>query len=273
MRAHDGEFGRKAALVLDQRSARGPQRAEQRGRASHRALKIHVHLPSRNIPSRCRWRRYAAALPTHEGPAERICARALSGTARCDFNARRTRDRHATAHARHSTCLAPTVPRCLDVPTLFARAARVNRPDSERVGSLDTAARPLRRPLVRSARDALMGETNTGLRALLTSPAIYEAVQRLMGAEQGRRAFVATYMAPKAGDRILDVGCGPAELAALSPGRHLCRVRSQPRLYRAREAALRRPRHVLRQALRAGGRGDIAGVRHRPPESRVAPSR
>jgi SAM-dependent methyltransferase len=104
-----------------------------------------------------------------------------------------------------------------------------------------------------------MGETNTGLRALLTSPAIYEAVQRLMGAEQGRRAFVATYMAPKAGDRILDVGCGPAELLRYLPD--VTYVGFDPN-----------PAYIDRAKQRFGDRATFFARRYEPADAATLPA-
>ncbi len=47
-------------------------------------------------------------------------------------------------------------------------------------------------------------------RRLLEVPWIYNTFQKLAGAERTRREFVAQYIAPLKGQRVLDVGCGPA---------------------------------------------------------------
>jgi hypothetical protein len=57
-----------------------------------------------------------------------------------------------------------------------------------------------------------MAEVTTGLRGLLARPKLYVALQRLMGTEKELRGFVETYIRPRPGDRVLDVGCGPGEL-------------------------------------------------------------
>lgn len=62
-----------------------------------------------------------------------------------------------------------------------------------------------------------MSEISTGLRAVLTNSTIYEALQKITGANRGRRQFVDRYVRPKPNDRILDIGCGPASLLPYLP--------------------------------------------------------
>ncbi len=57
-----------------------------------------------------------------------------------------------------------------------------------------------------------MAEVTTGLRGLLANLNLYVAFQRLMGGtEKEWRGFVETYIRPRPGDRVLDVGCGPGD--------------------------------------------------------------
>jgi len=63
-----------------------------------------------------------------------------------------------------------------------------------------------------------MAQVTTGIRAILSHPMAYEAVQRIIGAEKGRARIVRDYLRPFPGMRILDLGCGTAEiLGALPP--------------------------------------------------------
>lgn len=51
----------------------------------------------------------------------------------------------------------------------------------------------------------------------LASPRIYSLVQRALGAERVRRHLLAEHLRPAPGERILDLGCGPADVVALLP--------------------------------------------------------
>ena len=62
-----------------------------------------------------------------------------------------------------------------------------------------------------------MAQVTSGLRALLSSPVVYTAFQNLMGARQGWLRFVGEFVRPIAGERLLDIGCGPADLLAYLP--------------------------------------------------------
>jgi len=57
-----------------------------------------------------------------------------------------------------------------------------------------------------------MAQINTGLRAVLSNPIVYDTFQSLLGANQGRRELVANWIRPYDGMRILDIGCGTARI-------------------------------------------------------------
>jgi SAM-dependent methyltransferase len=57
-----------------------------------------------------------------------------------------------------------------------------------------------------------VGETTTGLRSVLSRPAVYELWSRLVGGHRGRSALIAEHVRQRSGDRVLDLGCGPGEL-------------------------------------------------------------
>jgi SAM-dependent methyltransferase len=58
-----------------------------------------------------------------------------------------------------------------------------------------------------------------GLYRLLESSAIYETVQRVLGAEGGRRRFAREFVRPRDGGRLLEIGCGAGGLLPhLPPG-------------------------------------------------------
>lgn len=63
-----------------------------------------------------------------------------------------------------------------------------------------------------------MAQITSGVRAILSHPLVYSSFQALMGARRFRESFVACYVHPTAGMKLLDVGCGPADILAHLPG-------------------------------------------------------
>lgn len=62
-----------------------------------------------------------------------------------------------------------------------------------------------------------MSQVTTGLRSILSHPAVYDAMQHLMGARRLRAYNVRTHVRPFPGMRILDLGCGTAEVLDALP--------------------------------------------------------
>ena len=62
-----------------------------------------------------------------------------------------------------------------------------------------------------------MAQVTTGIRAMLSHPLVYNALQSLMGAEKGRARNVRDHVRPFPGMRILDLGCGTAEILSALP--------------------------------------------------------
>jgi SAM-dependent methyltransferase len=60
-------------------------------------------------------------------------------------------------------------------------------------------------------------QITSGIRAILSYPIVYSSFQRLMGAKSGWIEFVNDYVRPKINDKILDIGCGPADLLNYLP--------------------------------------------------------
>ncbi len=57
-----------------------------------------------------------------------------------------------------------------------------------------------------------------GIFSILRHPVVYEAVQQIFQAERNRKWFAETYIRAMPGDRVLDIGCGPANLLEHLPG-------------------------------------------------------
>lgn len=62
-----------------------------------------------------------------------------------------------------------------------------------------------------------MAERTGGLQRVLENATLYSLVQRSLGAQAVRRRVLADYVRPAAGERILDLGCGPGDIVELLP--------------------------------------------------------
>jgi SAM-dependent methyltransferase len=63
-----------------------------------------------------------------------------------------------------------------------------------------------------------MAQITGGIRAILSNPAVYSCFQYIMGGDTFRSRFVKEFVRPHAGMRVLDIGCGPADILAYLPG-------------------------------------------------------
>src|SRR5205823_889390 len=55
------------------------------------------------------------------------------------------------------------------------------------------------------------------LREILAQARVYSLFSRLVGMKRGRRFHVERHIRPRVGDRILDIGCGPADILEALP--------------------------------------------------------
>lgn len=62
-----------------------------------------------------------------------------------------------------------------------------------------------------------MSERSRGIYTILSLSGVYSLFQTMVGAWRFRRRLIADHVRPRQGDRILDVGCGTAELLELMP--------------------------------------------------------
>lgn len=62
-----------------------------------------------------------------------------------------------------------------------------------------------------------MAQITSGIRSVLSNPVIYDLSQNIMGAKRIRSELVQEFIRPKSGQRILDIGCGTAEILSAMP--------------------------------------------------------
>lgn len=62
-----------------------------------------------------------------------------------------------------------------------------------------------------------MAQRITGAYRLITVPQIYKGLMKALGSERSTRTYVDDFLRPKPGEKILDVGCGPAQVLPYLP--------------------------------------------------------
>ncbi|MCD9098591.1 class I SAM-dependent methyltransferase [Luteimonas fraxinea] len=62
-----------------------------------------------------------------------------------------------------------------------------------------------------------MAQKTDGLRAVLSHPAFYDFLQTALGAGRARARMMSDHIRPRKDDRVLDIGCGTAELLPYFP--------------------------------------------------------
>jgi SAM-dependent methyltransferase len=62
-----------------------------------------------------------------------------------------------------------------------------------------------------------MAQITRGLRGVLSHPAAYSGFQTLMGANRGWQRITDSYLKMKAGEALLDIGCGPGDVLRFLP--------------------------------------------------------
>lgn len=62
-----------------------------------------------------------------------------------------------------------------------------------------------------------MAQITTGVRKILSIPIVYSMLQNLMGAHSGRIRFVREFLRLEQSTKLLDLGCGPADILDYLP--------------------------------------------------------
>jgi SAM-dependent methyltransferase len=63
-----------------------------------------------------------------------------------------------------------------------------------------------------AARTRFRMQINRGVRSLLASPALYGFAMRVLGGQKFRRWLIENILSPRDGQKIVDIGCGPADI-------------------------------------------------------------
>jgi SAM-dependent methyltransferase len=84
-----------------------------------------------------------------------------------------------------------------------------------------------------------MAEITNGVRAVLSYSRIYDLLGSILGARKGREVFSSQYIRARAGDRILDIGCGTAVTRDFLPDVEYYGFDPNPRYIKAAQNRLR----------------------------------
>lgn len=63
----------------------------------------------------------------------------------------------------------------------------------------------------------MAAQVTSGVRAILSLSRVYDLFQKLMGAKEGRKVLAQRYIRAKTEDRVLDIGCGTAQIIKFLP--------------------------------------------------------
>lgn len=62
-----------------------------------------------------------------------------------------------------------------------------------------------------------MPQITQGTRSILSIPFFYSLFQKILGQDRAYNVLIKNYLRPSIGDRILDIGCGPADILSYLP--------------------------------------------------------
>lgn len=65
-----------------------------------------------------------------------------------------------------------------------------------------------------------MAQDTSGIRAILSHPAVYDFAQTMMGAKRNRIWMQREFIKARPGESVLDVGCGTADILSVMPDVH-----------------------------------------------------
>ena len=62
-----------------------------------------------------------------------------------------------------------------------------------------------------------MAQITNGIRSILSIPIFYNLLQNLLGGKKARQEFINKYLQVSPNNRLLDIGCGTAEILDCLP--------------------------------------------------------